>query len=90
METLNVNKEAGRIGGVVGAVREQDVQLKSLGGVAMAGEACRENAKTAIRSRVSRLRREADRLELLAQSLPEVMSPAADEALWDLVTTARR
>lgn len=87
MDARNVNQAQDQIGR--GAVLGVNYDKPS---EAMAGEACcaRQNAKGAIRDRASRLRREADRLEALAQSLPEAMLPAVDEALWDLVTSARR
>jgi hypothetical protein len=90
MNTGNLNQAQGQK--IVGAVLGASYDRPKAESVAMAGEACcaRESAKGVIRERARRLHREADRLEVLAQSLPEVLPPAADEALWDLVTSARR
>ncbi len=92
MDTGNVANQVRNSASKVGAVLGGTYDSSAAQGMAMAGEACsaRENAKGAIRERARRLRREAERLETLAQSLPEVMPAAADEALWDLVTAARR
>lgn len=52
--------------------------------------AARQSAKNYIRERAENLRRQADRLELLARSLPELMDARADQALFDLVAESRR
>lgn len=49
----------------------------------------RENAKTLLRRRIDELRRKAEMLERLHDTLPTVMPPEADEALWDLLLVAR-
>jgi glycine/D-amino acid oxidase-like deaminating enzyme len=51
--------------------------------------ACRQGAKSLLRDRVHRLRREADQLEALIKSLPEELPHIADEALWNLAINAR-
>jgi hypothetical protein len=54
----------------------------------MAAEA-RQSAKGVIRDRIRMLRHEADQLEALAQSLPEVLPREADAALWNLAIRGR-
>lgn len=50
----------------------------------------RQSAKSVLREHIHRLRREADRLEALAEALPEKLPHLADSALWDLLISARR
>ena len=49
----------------------------------------RMDARTAIISRIERLRREADALEQLSIALPLRLPNEADEALWQLVIGCR-
>lgn len=48
----------------------------------------RQNAKELLRSRVDRLRRLANNMEILASSLPESFTGSAEEALYQLVIDA--
>lgn len=52
------------------------------------GAAARQSGRGMIRSRIERLRREADGLESLLRSIPEELPFEADEALWSMA--ARR
>lgn len=47
--------------------------------------ACRQSAKGMLEERIYRLRRQANRLESLLNTLPGVLPKEADEALWDLL-----
>lgn len=51
-----------------------------------ASAAARQSGRSMIRSRIDRLRREADGLERLLLSIPEEMPREADEALWELAS----
>lgn len=79
---------------------EEEVNISRLGGVnrressrleAMSKTECasRQSARTALYERANRMRREADRLTALADSLPGLLLPEADEALWNLVMSCR-
>lgn len=48
--------------------------------------AARQSGRSMIRSRIDRLRREADGLERLLLSIPEELPREADEALWELAS----
>lgn len=51
--------------------------------------ACRENAKSMLRSKIERKERELQNLKVLHDSLPEMMPPQAEEALWGLFCEMR-
>lgn len=51
--------------------------------------AMRESARGTLQHRVDELRREAHNLETLSDSLPAVLTPAQDEALWSLLGRMR-
>lgn len=50
--------------------------------------ACRDNARSMINRKIGELRTRANELEKLSESLPMVLSPEADEALWRLLIGA--
>jgi uncharacterized protein YbjQ (UPF0145 family) len=65
-------------------------QGAALGGGYISGlqnQACeaRQSAKSRMRQQAQTMRREADRLDALADALPEVLPEAADFALWALL-----
>lgn len=47
----------------------------------------RPGAREIIDTHIKRLRQEADSLTALSEALPMVMSPEADAALWELVSS---
>lgn len=51
--------------------------------------ASRQSGRAALFERVTKLRREADRLEALARAIPENFPLDADEGLWELVVSRR-
>jgi hypothetical protein len=60
----------------------------SMGYAGMAtNQACeaRQSAKSRMRQQAMTMRREADRMDALADALPEVLTEPADSALWDLL-----
>ena len=49
----------------------------------------RLNGKAAVQDVIDRWRRKADQYEALLKEMPEELSPAADEALWEVAMNAR-
>jgi hypothetical protein len=88
MEGLNMNENkqssAYTQGEAVNLAKDRGLVM---GGMAAEG---RQSAKGVLRDRIRMLRHEADQLEALAQSLPEVLPRDADAALWGLAINARR
>jgi hypothetical protein len=54
---------------------------------AMSGE--RQSAKSVLVDMIRRKERELDNLRILHSSLPDQMLPQAEEALWNLLISAR-
>lgn len=53
--------------------------------LSMYGGPTRENARSLIERRIAKLEAEAHALRELSKALPLELSPAADQALWNLV-----
>ena len=70
---------------------QDEVQpMKSIKGQMASGMAMRRTARGAMEDEIQNLRRRAEQMETLLGSLPAVLSPEADEALWSLVNASRR
>jgi hypothetical protein len=91
VEGLNMNETKQSCGYAEGAANNQLKDRGMLMGGTVGGMAAegRQSAKGVLRDRIRMLRHEADQLEALAQSLPEVLPRDADAALWSLAIRAR-
>lgn len=52
--------------------------------------ACRQSGKAVLADNVARLRRRADELQILHDTLPEKLSREQDEAIWSIACSLHR
>lgn len=60
-----------------------DVGCETLG-------ACRNNSKAVLRDQIERLRRQANNLQILHDTLPGMLTPEQDEAIWNIAVSLNR
>lgn len=69
--------------------READRIGSVLSGACDTTGPCRQDARSSLRDRAWRLRREADRIDRLLGCLPTELPHDVEQALWDLISGVR-